>query len=71
MEGVGEQYNYLVKENRTIGVDGSQSYGPNTVITMLHHAFKEYGLGGWHVMSTVIMVQVNEYCNISCFPFLN
>ena len=38
-------YNYLIDENCTIGVDGSQSNGPNTVISMLHHAFQEYGLG--------------------------
>lgn len=29
----------------TIGVDGSQSHGPNSVISMLHHVFQEYGLG--------------------------
>nr|XP_022337269.1 uncharacterized protein LOC111133299 [Crassostrea virginica] len=45
MEGTAEQYNYLIDENCTIGVDGSQSHGPNTVISMLHHAFQEYGLG--------------------------
>ncbi|XP_056016758.1 uncharacterized protein LOC125653193 [Ostrea edulis] len=45
MEGVAEQYNYLIDENCTIGVDGSQSHGPNSVISMLHHAFQEYGLG--------------------------
>nr|XP_022308369.1 uncharacterized protein LOC111114368 [Crassostrea virginica] len=45
MEGAAEQYNYLIDENCTIGVDGSQSHGPNTVISMLHHAFQEYGLG--------------------------
>ena len=39
MEGAAEQYNYLIDENCTISVDGSQSHGPNTVISMLHYGF--------------------------------
>ncbi|XP_034338748.2 uncharacterized protein [Magallana gigas] len=45
IEGSAEQYNYLIDENNTIGTDGSQSHGPNTVISMLHHAFQHYGFG--------------------------
>ena len=45
MEGVAEQHNYLIDKNCTIGVNGSHSHGPNTMISMLHHAFQEYGLG--------------------------
>lgn len=45
IEGTAEQYNYLIDENNTIGTDGSQSHGPNIVISMLHHAFQHYGFG--------------------------
>lgn len=45
IEGTAEQYNYLIDENNTIGTDGSQSHSPNTVISMLHHAFQHYGFG--------------------------
>lgn len=45
IEGAAEQYNYLIDENNTIGTDGSQSHGPNTYISMLHHAFQHYGFG--------------------------
>lgn len=45
IEGTAEQYNYLIDENNTIGTEGSQSHGPNTVISMLHHAFQHYGFG--------------------------
>lgn len=44
-EGTAEQYNYLIDENNTIGTDGSQSHGSNTVIYILHHAFQHYGFG--------------------------
>ena len=35
-ECIREQYNYLVDEHKAIGKDGSESHGPNTVVSMLH-----------------------------------
>lgn len=45
IEGCREQYNYLVDEDQTIGKDGTSTHGPNTVITLLHHALQSYGFG--------------------------
>ncbi|XP_045182213.1 uncharacterized protein LOC123540944 [Mercenaria mercenaria] len=33
------QYNYLIDEDQTIGVDGQLAHGPDSVISMLDHAF--------------------------------
>ena len=41
-EAVPCQYNYLVDENETIGIDGSECHGPNAVITMLHHHVEKH-----------------------------
>ena len=41
-EAVPCQYNYLVDENETIGIDGSKCHGPNAVITMLHHHLEKH-----------------------------
>ena len=45
MEGSGSQYNYLIDEDQTIGKDGKNAHGPNTVISILHHHFKNHGMG--------------------------
>ena len=45
MEGSGSQYNYLIDEDQTIGKDGKNAHGPNTVISILHHHFKNHAMG--------------------------
>ena len=45
MEGSGSQYNYLIDEDQTIGKDGKNAHGPNTVISILHHNFKNHAMG--------------------------
>lgn len=45
MEGIPAHYNYLVDEAQTIGPDGTLAHGPNTVLSMLHHAMTNYGRG--------------------------
>ncbi|XP_078314026.1 uncharacterized protein LOC111104843 isoform X3 [Crassostrea virginica] len=44
MEGSRSQYNYLIDEDQTIGKDGKNAHGPNTVISILHHHFKNHGM---------------------------
>ena len=44
MEGLRKQYNYLVDEACTPGVDGSGAKGPDGVISMLHHCLENFGL---------------------------
>ena len=44
MEGSRSQYNYLIDEDQTIGKDGENAHGPNTVISILHHHFKNHGM---------------------------
>jgi hypothetical protein len=34
-DGASTQYNFLVDENETIGPDGTQTHGPNAVISMV------------------------------------
>ena len=36
-DAVPHQMNYLFGENQAIGMNGSKSHGPNSVISMLHH----------------------------------
>ncbi|XP_056002594.1 uncharacterized protein LOC130049247 isoform X2 [Ostrea edulis] len=45
MEGAGSQRNYLIDEDQTIGRDGKNAHGPNTVISILHHHFQNYSMG--------------------------
>ncbi|KAK3082426.1 hypothetical protein FSP39_014609 [Pinctada imbricata] len=45
IEGAGSQINYLIDENKTIGKDGANTHGPNTVLTLLHHALSHYSFG--------------------------
>ena len=33
-----------------LGPDGSLAYGPNSVISMIHHAFEQFGLGEEHCL---------------------
>ena len=35
-EGLYQQYNYLVQEEETPGVDGAGTHGPDAVISYLH-----------------------------------
>lgn len=44
VEGIA-QYNYLINEDETPGMDGSYSHGPNAVISMLHHCLEKYSYG--------------------------
>lgn len=45
MEGAGLQQNYLIDEDQTIGKDGKNAHGPNTVLSILHHHFQNYSMG--------------------------
>ncbi|XP_062571245.1 uncharacterized protein LOC134233284 [Saccostrea cucullata] len=45
MEVSSTQYNYLLDEDQTIGKDGKSTHGPNTVLSILHHHFQEFGFG--------------------------
>ena len=40
-EGSQLQYNYIFHEGQAIGIDGSKSHGPNSVISMLHHRLEQ------------------------------
>ncbi|XP_061178380.1 uncharacterized protein LOC133187022 [Saccostrea echinata] len=39
------QYNYLIGENETLGLDRTHSHGPDTVISLVHHGLGNYGYG--------------------------
>ena len=43
-EALPHQLNYLLDEADTIGMDGKNSHGPNSVASMLHHYFSRHGL---------------------------
>ena len=43
-EGLPKQVNYLIEESQTIGQNGKQAHGPNSVISMLHHYFTNHAL---------------------------
>ena len=45
LEAFPRQINYLIDEADTIGFDGKNSHGPNSVASLLHHFFATYGLG--------------------------
>ena len=45
IEGAASQVNYLIDEDCAIGKDGTNTHGPNTVLTLLHHALTMYGVG--------------------------
>ncbi|XP_078337908.1 uncharacterized protein LOC144626782 [Crassostrea virginica] len=45
LDGLSMQMNYMIDEDETIGPDGSLAHGPNSVISMIQHAFQTYGLG--------------------------
>ena len=40
-EGRFSQRNYLIGEEDTIGVDGTGTHGPDTVISLLHHQLNQ------------------------------
>ncbi|XP_053377451.1 uncharacterized protein LOC128547883 [Mercenaria mercenaria] len=42
IDGYPRQLNFLVDENETIGQDGTQTHGPNAVISMLDYVLDEY-----------------------------
>ena len=42
-DAIPAQINYLFDEKETIGVNGSKSHGPNSVISMLHHYLQVHG----------------------------
>lgn len=44
-EAVPKQINYLIDEAETIGPNGKNSHGANSVISMLHHFFERHGHG--------------------------
>ena len=35
----------MLDEGETIGTDGTQTHGPNSVISMIHHALESSGFG--------------------------
>lgn len=43
LEGDKKQVNFLIDEGCTIGKDGSESHGPDSVISMVDHAVSHYG----------------------------
>lgn len=45
VDDIPTQYNYLIGENETLGLDGTGSHGPNTVISLVHHGLSTYGYG--------------------------
>ena len=45
IEGIYKQLNYMLDEGETIGTDGTQTHGPNSVISMIHHALETSGFG--------------------------
>jgi hypothetical protein len=45
VDGLPKQLNFLIDESETMGVDGSQSHGPNTVISMVDWALQTYCAG--------------------------
>ena len=45
IEGIYKQLNYMLDEGETIGTDGTQTHGPNSVISMIHHALESSGFG--------------------------
>ena len=44
-EGIPKQVNYLSHEADTIREDGKGSYGPNTVVSLVHHFLHNHGHG--------------------------
>ena len=45
METVPAQHNYLFDEHQAIGKEGARAYGPNAVISMLHHHLDHHSKG--------------------------
>ena len=45
VEAVPRQINYLIDEDETIGENGKNSHGPNTVVSLLHHFCEEHCSG--------------------------
>ena len=43
IEGLPVQYNYLIDEVETIGLDGASAHGSNAVISMLDHCLAQHG----------------------------
>ena len=44
-EGMSMQVNHVIDESHTIGLYGTKSLWPNTVISMLHHYLSSYSVG--------------------------
>ena len=55
-EGIPKQVNYLLDEAQTIGKNGKNVHGPNSVISMLHHYFVKHGLGEKSLFYVLIIV---------------
>ena len=43
-EEVPSEHNYMFDEHQVIGIDGSKSHGPNSVLSMLHFHLEQYSL---------------------------
>ena len=43
-EATPSQHNYMFDEHQAIGIDGSKSHGPNSVLSMLHFHLEQYSL---------------------------
>lgn len=43
IDGQPKQLHFLINENETIDKDGTQTHGPNAVISMLYHVLETYG----------------------------
>ena len=43
IDWIGKQLNFLLDESETIGADGTQSHGPNTVISLVDHVLNGIG----------------------------
>ncbi|KAH3692074.1 hypothetical protein DPMN_194952 [Dreissena polymorpha] len=45
IDGLHKQLNFLIDESETMGIDGTQTHGPNAVISMLDMVLDTYGHG--------------------------
>jgi hypothetical protein len=45
LDGIPRQFNYLVDEDETLGKDGKEAHGPDSVISMVDHSLGKYGYG--------------------------
>ena len=45
IDGLPKQLNFLIDESETMGIDGTQTHGPNAVISMLDMVLDTHGRG--------------------------